>query len=646
MPNYQIPVIEDSAIGEYVRKAESDFTGGITTMSKYVQISLFEDMNRIFAYLESKHISGPTDAQGREKPFFNIVLAIRNIWYRATDLDRRNVRIRSTKSSSDVGAFLATVLLQDWMRREKFGTFLNNWGINSAGFNESVQKFVEKDGKLHCSVVPWNQLICDTVNFKNNPKIQLLQFTEAELRAHKEYDQDMVNSLCDALTTRKTQNNEEMDTRTGYIKLYEVHGMFPKSYLTQDPSDNDIYVQQMHVISFVVKEDTNKYDDYTLFAGPEAKDPYLMSAMLPEVDGSIALRGSVKTLFDAQWMQNHAIKVTKDQLDLASLMIFQTSDGSFVGQNVLNAMQNGDIVIHKTNEALTLLNNDKSPNLDSLQNFRETWKRLAMEIGGVSESMLGINPPSGQAWRATNDLLQENHSLFELMAENKALALEEMLREFIIPHLKKQMDTSKEVAAILSAHDIEKLDAKYVKNYAVQKTNAAVKEMLLSGKHVTPELQDKITQKFEQDAKTNLEAMGTQRFFKPSEIPDETWKDLFKDLEWEVEVDASSENIDRDAMQTLNTVFTTIAQNPNVLANPTARLAFNKMLERTGVVSPIEIQDLPPAPQPPKPKISESLNYKDAPEDIKRQIEAQAGLEPSRAVPAAQQNAEEVAQAL
>jgi hypothetical protein len=34
-------------------------------------------------------------------------------------------------------------------------------------------------------------------------------------------------------------------------------------------------------------------------------------------------------------------------------------------------------------------------------------------------------------------------------------------------------------------------------------------------------------------------------------------------------------------------------------------------------------------PQPEKPKIAESLSYKDAPPDIRRQIEAQAGLKPS-----------------
>jgi hypothetical protein len=45
--------------------------------------------------------------------------------------------------------------------------------------------------------------------------------------------------------------------------------------------------------------------------------------------------------------------------------------------------------------------------------------------------------------------------------------------------------------------------------------------------------------------------------------------------------------------------------------------------------------DAPPPPVKPTPPektkpVSESLNYKDAPPDIRRQIEAQAGLEPSK----------------
>ena len=587
--NYNSSLKENSDIGQFVRKSESDWTGGTTSMSKYVDMNIHEDISTIYAYLDSKHISGPTDSQGREKPFFNIVLAARNIWYRATDIDRSNIKIRSTKSSHDLGAFLATCHLQDWMRRERFGAFLNSWGLNSAAFNETVLKFVEKDGRLMPSVVPWSRFICDVVDFRNNPKIEILEFTPAQLRKQTGYDPEMVKQLIEAVDTRENTDGQQKDNKTGYIKLYEVHGEFPMNALKEEGSQDE-YRQQIHVISFLADKE-GKYHDYTLFSGIESRDPYRLGALVPEVDGSISLRGSVKTLFDAQWMQNHSIKAIKDNVDLATKLLYQTADSTFFGQNVLNSIQNGDILIHKPNMPLTLVANDQS-DLTALQNFRETWKQLGNEIVGVSDAMLGKAPKSGTPWRQTEAILQENHDLFELMTENKGLTIEEVMRDFVIPFIKKKLDTTDEVAATLSAYDIEKIDSRFIKGYSINKTNKAIKELLLSGKNVTPDDQQMMTDMFARQAQGILEGQGKQRFFAPSELPDKTWKMLFEDLEWDVEVDITNENVDKDAATTLNSLLAFFARKQGQPLTPEEKFTVNKILQFTGTVSPIELSNL------------------------------------------------------
>lgn len=626
---------EDSDVGQLVRKAEDDFVSGNTQVSKYVEFSMYDDINRVFAYLESKHTSGDTDSMGREKPFFNIVLAARNIWYRATDIDRKNIKIRSTKSTDDIGAFLATVHLQSWMRKTNFGAFLNNWGMNLAGFNESVVKFVVKGGELIPSVVPWNRIICDSIDFASNPKIELLELTEAQLRKNKSYDKEIVDKLCDARTSREMVDKQKKDTKDNYIKLYEVHGELPLSYLTGKEEDEDEFVQQMHVITFVESKERGRYDDFTLYAGKESKDPYMLTALLPEVDGSIALRGSVKTLFDAQWMQNHTAKAVKDQLDLASKLIFQTSDPTFVGQNVLSAIENGDIMIHRVNEPLTAINN--KADIVALQSYGQQWKQLGNEITGVSDQMLGVAPKSGTAWRQTESLLQESHSLFELMSENKGLYIEQMMREHVIPFLKTKMNTSEEISATLKEHEITKLDARFINNRATSYTNNLVKNKILNGVLPTPDEQALFTSAYANKAKEALNEQGAERFFAPSALKDVEWKEVFKDLEWEVEVDVTNENYDVDALTTLNSVFSIVSDpaRAQALNTPAGRLVFNKILEATGTVSPIELAALPPQGQPQQQqnKVSESMSYKDAPPDIQRQIEAQAGLTPSSVKP-------------
>lgn len=592
-----------NTIGEVVRELEQNFISGTgTVMSKYVTSDLYEDINKTYAYLNSKHISGETDSQGREKPFFNIVVAARNIYYRATDIDRKNIEIKATKSSDVVSAFMATVLLQDWMRKENFGAFLNDWGLDLAGFNSSVVKFVEQDGELHSMVVPWSRLIVDPVNFDSNPKIELLELTEAQLY-QRNYDKDMVEKLCDAVKARELADGTKQDNKSNYIKLYEIHGLFPLSYLTGKDKDEDEYVQQMHVVSFVASKEKGQFDDFTLASGREEQDPYMLTSLLPATDGSISLDGSVKSLFEAQWMMNHTVKSIKDQLDIASKLIFQTSDGNFVGRNVLSAIEQGDILIHKINEPLTQVNNT-SHDISAQQSFQQMWKGLSNEITGVSESMMGNIAPSGTAWRQVEALLQESHSLFELMTENKGLYIEAMLRKFVIPFLKKKIDTTDEVTGILEAHNISKIDAMYIPQEAKRRFNAEAVEKVIKAietDDLTQAPQPYDAQSAEASVREDLAPLGNQRFFKPSDADDKTWKEALKDLEWELEVNITGEAVDKQTvLTTLSTALQAIV-NPAYANNPQAQLVVGKIMSATGVISPLEIASLPapePMPQP------------------------------------------------
>lgn len=594
------------SVCELVRKMENDYVNGITTLGKYVTFSQHENIEKIDAYRNSKHISGDTDSMGREKPFFDIVTSAINIWYRATDIDRKNIRVKAGKFAQVLAAFLATIHLQQWMKKTAFGRFLNDWGRSLSTYGSTVLKFVESGGHLTPSVIPWNRLISDTVDFENNPKIEVLYFTPSQLRKNKNYDQEQVESLLENLTSRTTMDGQQKDNLSDFIKVYEVHGELPLSLLTQKEADEDVYRQQMHVVSFTGKKDgkkkNEKYDDFTLYSGKEAKDPYMITHLIKE-DGRSQAIGAVEHLFEAQWMQNHTAKQIKDQLDLASKLIFQTSDGNYAGRNVLTSIENGDILVHAPNEPLTQIANT-SHDITSLQNFATQWKALGNEITGTPESLMGANPPSGTAWRQTQALLNEAHSLFEIMTENKGLHIEEMMREYIIPHLKKKMDTTDEIVADLDDEGIAEFDSLFIPAEAVRFANEKIKNVVLSGQVAdAPDLQN-----IEGQIKQAISKTGSKRYLKPSDLPDKTWKEVIDDLEWEVEVDITQESTDTQAvLATLTTVLQTIAGNPGVLQDPTMRMVFNAILKESAGFSPLQLQansgqapaPVPGAAQPP-----------------------------------------------
>ena len=599
---------QTQSICEIVRKAEDNFTTGATTISKYVDHNLYLILEKIHAYLNSTHISGRKDSMDRIKPFFNIVTSAVNIWYRATDLDRKNIKFKTKKNKKQMQTFFANTLLGDLMRKTNFGKFLNSWGLTLARYGSAVCKFVEKDGELISEVISWHNLIVDAISFDNNVVIEKLWMTPAQLRKNKNYNQDFVKQLIDSVGPRETMDDVQRDNKSEYIEIYEVHGELPLSLLKKakgeepDEEDDDIFVQQMHVVSFISKKlpdtDEEYFDEYTLYAGKEAKSPYMITHLIPE-DGRTLGRGAVENLFEAQFMVNHTVKQIKDQLDLASKLLFQTSDGNLAGQNVLKNIQSGDILKHAKNEPLTKLNNDAT-DTGSLMAVKNDWMFLSKDITSTPDASRGNTMPSGTAYRQVAALIEQSNDLFEIMTENKGLDLEEMLRKYHIPHLKKKMDTSEEITAILEDYEIKQIDARYVPTEAKKRAANKLKreilnkplQAIISGNLPTEEDKTIAIEKETNNIKEEFDLMGNQRFFKPSDIETKTWKDALEGFEWEAEIEITNENTDKQAMfSNINALLQMLA-NPNFTAflqTDDGRMIFNRLLGEIGAFSPVEM---------------------------------------------------------
>jgi hypothetical protein len=623
MPQYQ-------SIHEIVRRAELNYLQGQTRLGKYVNWQMHNTIETIDAYLNSKHTSGLMDSLGREKPFFNIVTSATNIWYRATKIDRKDIKFVPTNNASVVLAFVANVMLQNWMNESRFGMFLNLWGRSLARYGSSVPKFVERDGKLIPTITPWNRIICDPINFKALPYIEKLYLTPAELRKNKLYDQNAVDRLINAKITRRTLDKMPVDILPEFIEVYEVHGEMDARHLQEQPDytlkGEDIqYVQLMHVISYFQESGTENYDDFCLYRGREKKDPVMLTHLIEE-DGRTLAIGAVEYLFDAQWMQNHTVKNLKDYLDIASRLIFQTADTHFIGRNVLSAIESGDVMIHELNKPLEIIGNSKPADVNSLLAFRTMWDNLGQELTATPDAMRGTNPPNGTPYGTTNLTTAQSTSLFEVMTENKGLHLEDMMREFVIPYLKKQLKNKKQVVGILDDAGISEIDSMYIPHEAIRRYNKRTAQQALDyilnpktndGSQVSP-IQPFNPEQEQGTIKQNLSTQGNKRFFSPDDIDDKTWDDLFSDFEWDaIKVEITSENGDKQMiLNTLSTVLQTIASNPAILQDPNAKMVFSQILNQTGVVSPLQLQAATSAPAPQQgqqPQGGQSVNSLQAP---------------------------------
>jgi hypothetical protein len=595
-----------------IRRNENNLILGNVKISKYVFEHFWEDTQTIEAYLNSKHISGDKDSLGRDKPFFNIVLAARNIWFRATDLDRKNIITKAKKSKDQIASYLFTLHLQKWMKDTNFGQFLNDWGLQLSSYNACVSKWIENDEGLTGIIIPWNRLIPDILNFNQNPVIEILELTQQELRSHPEYDQEVVEKLIQGQVGRRLIDRQPKDVnKPNYVRLYEVHGEMPLSWLTDNEKDKNTYVQQMHVVSFIGGKTKGTEAKFTLYRGKEKQSLYHLAQLVPNVDGSISLMGAVKSLFEAQWMMNHTIKNIKDQLDLASKTIYQTADPAYANKNALENIETGQIMVWNKdipNGALTQVNSNAS-DIGALESFMSQWRDLTQNITNTPNVMSGMASSNVGAYRKEILMIQQAQANFDIMTQNKGLALEEIFRKYITPYILKGLNNSKEIVAELDAYGIDKIDKAYISSEATKRfQQKAVKAVLKRGELMAqgqnPNSVELPTMEGEtQQIQSEVSDLGNMRFIKPSDVPSKTWKEVFKEFEACVQYNFTDENEDKQmVLQGLNQVFQTL-MNPigvQVLQTPAGKLVFNEILSQLGIVNAAQLDysSLAPQPQP------------------------------------------------
>ena len=170
--------------------------------------------------------------------------------------------------------------------------------------------------------------------------------------------------------------------------------------------------------------------------------------------------------------------------------------------------------------------------------------------------------------------------------------MEFLYREYFIPFIVKQLNNTDEIVALLDSHEIEFLDNE-VANIAV---TDELKKQTLAGNIVSPIQLDQLrTQKLQ-----DLKKTGAKRYLNPGSS---TWKTYFKDFEWECDINITGESEDKKTViDTLFNALQTVAQNPNILADPTTKMLFMRLLEASDVVSPLEIQTAAAQPQPQQPQ--------------------------------------------
>lgn len=587
-------------------------------------------INTIEFYNNSKYLNGQLDELGREKPFFNILNAICDVENTAKDLDTKDINITSDDGNHYLESWLLSKDIQVWMKETNFAKTLNDMRDMHTRYGSLLVKKVIKtdedsnEKELTLELPEWKNLITDQVDIIGGAIIETHYKTVMDLVKMTEWKQDKIKEVVQKLKGLGSSKR---------IPIYEVRAELPKSYIKQvngekfTEDDEVTFSYQLYYLAGLPTEsgkDTSIMEDtIPLYWEDDTERVYKYLARKPKAGRSFGV-GVMEEGEEAQVWTNDAVLKQYRAMEYTTKVIGQTASKKLKGRNLLSETIDGTILETEENKPITALNLLPSGGLQQYGLLIAQWYSQLEKTTSAYAAQRGEVPDSGTPFRLQATVLQQSSSVFKTLQQEMGIFITEIIEDWVMPYLATKLTQEHILAYEFSPEELKEIDNKFTAKMANQRAIDAI----LSGKMTTQEEYDGWIQNYD----TMIKQTKSQRFI---QIP----KDFYKNLEAKVTINITGEQRNKAAtLESLNNILITVARNPSLIQDPVMSQVLLKIIELSGAgISPISLTagmaeqaKQQQGKQGAVNRISESMSYKDVPEDVKRQIEQQAGLNPSQ----------------
>jgi hypothetical protein len=526
------------------------------------------------------------------RPYDDIVTPIVDVAFRSEGFDVKDIIPYVNNSDFYNYSMIVKKYHPQWARKNELDTFIDEVVESSIIYDLVLIKNVNDARPL---VVPLQEVaFCDQTDIMSGAICLKHQYTISDLQSYKGKWND--NKIDECITMAKASkkismaNDKVTKTPSKYIECYELHGMFPETWLKTD-GDPQKYVDQMHIVTFYTDSENQKHG-ITLYSGKDKKLSDVFKTL--KIDtvrsfGRAAGRSIVERLFEPQTWNNYSAIKLKGMLDSA-VNLFQTDSEEF-GNQKLSKIKEATILKHEPGKPITRVDGNLQ-NVPAVQSYQAQNTNSARTLGNASEAMLGKNPAAGTPFALQNLVIQQGEGIHEYRRGKIATFFADVLYpDWILQFMVNDLDKGQEFSEILTLEEMQQVLEPMTANYVEDKK----KELILSGQQVT----DRDVEIMKLQYIDAFKKGGDRKFFKD-------FKDTFKDLPIKVFVNVAgkqkymAENADK-----ISKLLMQIIANPGAFSQiPGIAKGFNELLENSGM-NPIDftaITKTVPAPNPTQPE--------------------------------------------
>jgi hypothetical protein len=519
-------------IREFIERYKNG-TVQITSDVKYDLKTEIETNRRLF---HSKYKSSK-DSAGLNKFFYNVGMILLNSLYNATDIDTKDVSLRSTHWKYNKLVDLVKTRVKTHLRLTRFGTFINK-----------VRANMLKDGTCVVKMVGDHPEVVDLLNYidqPSNPGIGACAerfYWDYETVLSKTTDKSKKETIKELY---EKMQKDSVSTFTVYEYWNEFDFDGEKHIGCKVYVDSTAYDEQQGQ----TKDDWEPYIQIDEFKTPfkKKKDgkmielyPYKKCHFI-EVEGrSIGfgvfelIRGIIEH-FNELWN----IKRKKDRQDLAGTYIHKKGmTGSSLTQEFLDNREVGPVISINQDEDIQKLPVDKFT-ADILASADKLFEYARMIVGanavGVGETLPSSMPATTAGIMAT-----QQKTTYDVIVEQMALFLSDFFEDFYLDVIIDKTDKEEWAMCIGDPQELEELD-RFFAEQAVYRQLEQMKQspqlmMMLQDPFAEEQfIQEQVSLVLEQ-----LKQQGDSRFVQLK-------KKLLSQLDYIVEININNETFDRNS---------------------------------------------------------------------------------------------------
>lgn len=520
-----------------------------------------EVIRTIEFYSNSQYLSGNKDSLGREKPFYNVCNYRVTVAKTSTDIDVKDIRFEPDSLKHSIQSMILNKELYKYLKDSNFSLTINEMGFTRPKYGGVLVKKTMKGDDLNIEVLDWTNIDFDPNDVIGGTRVETFYMQPSELSEMRD-----VWEVDEALKAHAKFTKG----KPGKIEVKEVFGELPDSFYpgnegNKEYKDNGDYKLMCFYIAIVGNKKYLLYYKYE----KENNVKYLPW----EKYGKSLGVGVVEDGFESQVWQNDSIISYKNIMDLASKIVI-TTDSQKVSGNAITGVDHGHIFQLEQGRSMNVLS--LMPNaIPQIENLIGLWNTQYDKISSTYAANTGEAPTAGTPYSQTALLNQVANSPFEYRREEWGIFLNEILNDWILPHLKKEVMSEHILVSDYDDAELEMIDES-IANFDSNKS--ILKDLFENDNLATPHEQQMMIS----GSKQSLKKHGKKREII---VPEG-----FLEVGGRITANITGELKNKGAMlQSLDSIFKTVVStfNPNTgeysaLKDPVLSKIFGQIVEMSG----------------------------------------------------------------